>query len=240
MESDIKNFFNYFRQHLSYLYALTLPEEYPFVTVNNIRTLLACTYIEALAKGYYRSKNMYLEDQEAGVRFRKFIEEFSCLNNIYARISLGRLVERLETDSKYSEIIKHIYENYPHLSEVLDGSIAREDPDVDEFRERLKENSFTKQFPELISQFHEFTYYSILWNDYRSGLVHEARVRKAGPDIGLDEPYYISMGELDGKVTIKFVIPWEFILKTFQNCLGGFEHYCRSQRINPYTLYDFR
>ena len=247
VESDIENFFAYFRKHLDFLYKLEVPSNFqipPGVNINHIRILLACTYIEALAKGYYKSKDIYLGDKDARVRFIKFIEEFSSFKQIYCTISLVRLLEYLEKPEnrgKFAEFIAYMYDNYPYISTVLSGPSASQEPNVDEFREQLRIDSLTKRFEEVVSQLDKFTYSSILWNDYRSGLVHEARVRQEGFDFGADhEPHYISVQERGSTYTTDFVIPWRFILGTLENCLGGFEGYCTAEQINPYSLYGLK
>lgn len=245
----MEKFFVYFRKHLLFLYELVVPVEFQFspgVNINHIRILLACTYIEALAKGYYRSKNVYLGEKDTRVRFIKFIEDLSNFKQIYRTISLVRLLEYLEKPEnrgKFADFITYMYDNYSYLStdDLTCASSANVEPNVNEFREKLKKDSLTKRFEEVISQLDKFTYSSILWNDYRSGLVHEARVRQEGFDFGADdEPYYISVQEMDKTYTTDFVIPWRFILRTFENCLGGFEEYCRDKQINPYSLYDLK
>ena len=244
MKLDIENFFAYFRNHLSFLYELEVPlsSQIPLgVNINNIRILLACTYIEALAKGYYRSKDIYMGDRDARVRFIKFIEEFSNFEHTYSTISLVRLLEYLEKPEnrdEFADFITYMHDSYSYISTPLSGPSASSEPNVDEFREQLRINSLTKRFQTVISQLDKYTYSSILWNDCRSGLVHEARVRQGGPDFGVyDEPHYISV---QGTHTPYFLIPWRFILITLENCLEGFEGYCTAEQINPYSLYDLK
>lgn len=236
LQSSITAYFEYFENQYSFLANLdsylTIPagpvEDY--IEKHNLKVILASSYIDALASIRYSGS--------PSVRFKLALEESGlpqwCLVSIsvvrwaiynpglFAHLhnlpdSLNVLRTRPEWQPNADQNVEAVpwasrctnfdaiypAENFDKDMSATVDLLQRNGYKVDSYCQRVLDNS---------------TYSSIFYREYRSALVHEAKIGAGG--FGWN----------------RVAIPDSFVLESFKRIIGNVNQYCESNAINPFDL----
>ena len=228
-EEDINHFFSVFREFLKFI------DEKCVGRFESIA--LICIYIDSLS-GYKYGKRGNRN------RFIRFIMDYSGLSNIYSRVCLPLIRSELRSKHPADEDIINFFASTLNVTTEENANGFKYDNcdiSLDEFQDKLR-GQFTDEVrvSNVMRIASRLRYVDYFYDHYRCKVIHEARLsEKEAPHFKAHEiPYYVPVGNEDGKKEIWFGIPFKFMRKTLLNCIENFEAECIEDDINPFEALD--
>ena len=230
-----EQFFEAFGKYVECLATMEAPKvSQGVVPFESLRALLICTHLDTLAKARYGGRS-------SGERFRRLLEREAGQDAIYQLVALERLLDRLHrtnADPRAIEAVKALTKErwrQEIIIRVFDGSEVDVASDVIADRLRAARLAVAPESP-LANALGIERYSSIVWRDYRCGLVHETRVLNSGFNLTPNEdrePFYVT--HIEGGAEIpKLIIPTRFLLRTLCCALDLYRQHCNRSDLDPY------
>ena len=239
-----KHFFDHFRYRLQFIKERCSDRE--LETVILVSSALDALSIYKFGRGSSNRK------------FCRFILSYSGLQDIYNKISLPSLKQKLE---KMVEKEMHKDNNCTgkkKFIEFLTNELGvkdqdymflnyNEDNEIDIPFEILKDKALQHFLKEehaetirILEMSKEYSYIEIFWREYRCLGVHESALMRERAAMNLGEstePFYAAEGVFNEdkieKTVPRFDIPVIFTVKTLENCISNFERECNEQDLDP-------